>query len=219
MVAFSVRVQRALLELLFGGGVQALVERFHGRVDARHHLVHVLPHVGLARFPPCLQVGEHVGGVLPFAHVEQVIVVIFHRPGVEIPVTRTGQAFDALHAVEVHQPAAVLAHDARQRQIGLVHQAFPVFGDIPVLHVVLLSERLFDHERVSWVNSAVDPQYLGHDRLAFTADDERADTGLDAMLGKPSRTVAHHRRPEQRIPVGERHRVARPGENPFDGHA
>ena len=74
-------------------------------------------------------------------------------------------------------------------------------------------------ERVSWVNSAVDPQYLGHDRLAFTADDERADTGLDAMLGKPSRTVAHHRRPEQRIPVGERHRVARPGENPFDGHA
>ena len=105
----------------------------------------------------------------------------------------------------------MLAHDARQRQIGLVHQAFPVFGDIPVLHVVLLSERLFDHERVSWVNSAVDPQYLGHDRLAFTADDERA--------GKPSRTVAHHRRPEQRIPVGERHRVARPGENPFDGHA
>ena len=97
-------------------------------------------------------------------------------------------------------------------------QAFPVFGDIPDSpHVLLLPNALSitSGSRGSTVRSIRGISALT--TSAFTADDERADTGHGRDAREASRTVAHHRRPWNRIPA--RASPCRPAlaENPFDG--
>lgn len=168
------------------------------RMPAIISAVHVLPQKSAGSFFHHVRVGELMSvGVLPFAQCRVVISSYFFPPSrVGNPSHRTGAHRRSMpfamcvwwcgKSINLPLCCARCSPTAdRPRPSGLSS----ISGDIRSAHVVLF--RTLDHESGSWVNSAVDPVYFRHDRsLGAGADDERADTGFDAMFREASRTVA-----------------------------